>query len=103
MAKRSLVEKVYDKHFKSVCNCDASCGENRYHTKGSKGCVYEVKTEAQKAIRGKTWFVIEKPNGSFLNGLNGAPLLFPTASSASRSGKTTRGNVVTPIKLTRVL
>lgn len=22
------------------CNCDASCGENRYHVKGSRGCNY---------------------------------------------------------------
>lgn len=23
------------------CNCDASCGENRYHDLGSRGCRYE--------------------------------------------------------------
>lgn len=25
------------------CNCDASCGENRYHDLGSPGCRYEFK------------------------------------------------------------
>ena len=25
----------------SKCNCDASCGENRYHIKGSEGCIYK--------------------------------------------------------------
>lgn len=25
------------------CNCDASCGENRYHDLGSRGCRYEFK------------------------------------------------------------
>ena len=39
------------------------------------------------------------PRGSLLKDLNGAPLLFPTAASASRSGKTTRGNVVVPVTL----
>lgn len=24
------------------CNCDASCGENRYHNKGDSGCRYEA-------------------------------------------------------------
>jgi hypothetical protein len=27
---------------KERCNCDASCGENRYHTKGDPGCMYFV-------------------------------------------------------------
>ena len=27
------------------CNCDASCGENRYHDRGSPGCRYQHSTE----------------------------------------------------------
>jgi len=27
------------------CNCDASCGENRYHDLGSPGCRYQHSTE----------------------------------------------------------
>lgn len=44
-------------------------------------------------------YAILKPDGRLVAGPNGAPQLYPTAGSASRSGKTTRGNVVVPVAL----
>ena len=32
------------------CNCDASCGENRYHDKGTSGCQYHVKLGVEECI-----------------------------------------------------
>lgn len=39
---RPKVTKALEEFKSRRCNCDASCGENRYHDRGSPGCVFAV-------------------------------------------------------------
>jgi len=51
---------IEEQRMATRCNCDASCGENRYHDVGSVGCRFSSKAE-HDAYYGITKTVLEEP------------------------------------------
>lgn len=87
------------------CNCGSSCGENRYHVRGSPGCMFEVKKKVVDARASTTSYGLMRPtDGNLITLPNGAPHLFPTPASASRAkrGKVMRTCAVVPVALSWV-
>lgn len=49
-----LGEKLNKKSLTTRCNCDASCGENRYHDVGDSGCRFSTEAEYESYWRNRT-------------------------------------------------
>ena len=83
------------------CNCDASCGENRYHDFGSAGCRYEVKT-IKKAKASKPTIIhvnqlVIRSNAK--QGLNEPPLTFRKGRNGRESTRAHEVEIHGPSKI----
>lgn len=50
----SIKEIMKEKKMTTRCNCDASCGENRYHDVGDPGCRFKTEAEYDMYWRNRT-------------------------------------------------